>query len=199
MEQRKVSFDENRKIKQAQNKIIIPTPKKHSNLVKPDFSPIFEKQNKFGYKTFGSYKKPKYREPESPIKSPNFKSSVKMKGVNLFGTKAEEDNGEYDFFKKLNFDDCTDDKNSFLGRKNGVKNIKNINKENKGEKNRFNMLLEKCEEEDEDYFNLGIENNNNYKSTQNTGIEIEEEKEEKMKNIYETDQNKLKRKKLQVV
>ena len=56
------------------------------------------------------------------------------------------------------------------------------------------MLLEKCEEEDEDYFNLGIENNNNYKSTQNTGIEIEEEKEEKMKNIYETDQNKLKRK-----
>ena len=194
MEQRKVSFDENRKIKQAQNKIIIPTPKKHSNLVKPDFSPIFEKQNKFGYKTFGSYKKPKYREPESPIKSPNFKSSVKMKGVNLFGTKAEEDNGEYDFFKKLNFDDCTDDKNSFLGRKNGVKNIKNINKENKGEKNRFNMLLEKCEEEDEDYFNLGIENNNNYKSTQNTGIEIEEEKEEKMKNIYETDQNKLKRK-----
>ena len=191
MEQRKVSFDENRKIKQAQNKIIIPTPKKHSNLVKPDFSPIFEKQNKFGYKTFGSYKKPKYKEPESPIKSPNFKSSVKMKGVNLFGTKTQEDNGEYDFFKKLNFDDCTDDKNSFLGRKNVGKNT---NKENKGEKNRFNMLLEKCEEEDEDYFNLGIENNNNYKSTQNTGIEIEEEKEEKMKNIYETDQNKLKRK-----
>ena len=85
MEQRKVSFEENRKMKQAQNKIVIPTPKKHTNLVKPDFSPIFEKQNKFGYKTFGSYKKPKYKEPESPMKSPNFKTSVKMKGVNLFG------------------------------------------------------------------------------------------------------------------
>ena len=192
MDHRKVSFEENRKIKQAQNKIIIPTPKKHSNLVKPDFSPIFEKQNKFGYKTFGSYKKPKYKEPESPIKSPNFKSSVKMKGVNLFGTKVVEDNGEYDFFKKLNFDDCVDDKNSFLGRKNvGT----NINKENKGEKNRFNMLLERCEEEDEDYFNLGIDNHFN-KSTQNTGIEIEEEKEEKNKNIYEIDkvQNKFNKK-----
>ena len=191
MEQRKVSFEENRKMKQAQNKIVIPTPKKHTNLVKPDFSPIFEKQNKFGYKTFGSYKKPKYKEPESPMKSPNFKTSVKMKGVNLFGPQSQENNGEFDFFKKLNFDEVADEKNNFLGRKNvGI----NFNKENKEEKNRFNMLLEKCEEEDEDdYFNLGIDNY--HKSTQNTGIEIEEEKEEKINSINLTEKENYKYKK----
>ena len=61
-------------------------------------------------------KKSKYKEPESPMKSPNFKTSVKMKGRNLFGAKPEEEDG-YDFFKKLNFDDCADDKNNFLCRK----------------------------------------------------------------------------------
>ena len=44
MDKRKVSFDEIRKTSQTQDKIIIPTPKKQSNLVKPDFSPIFEKR-----------------------------------------------------------------------------------------------------------------------------------------------------------
>ena len=118
MDKRNVSFDEIQKPSIFRDRIIIPTPKKPSNLVKPDFSPIFEKQNQFGYKKFGSYKKQIYKEPESPIKSPNFKTSVKMKGRNLFGAKPE--NGkEFNFFKKLNFDDCADDKNNFLGRKNG--------------------------------------------------------------------------------
>ena len=62
MDRRKVSFEEATKISQNGNIIVIPTPKKHSNLVKPDFSPILEKQNQFGYKKLGSYKKPKYNE-----------------------------------------------------------------------------------------------------------------------------------------
>ena len=186
MDKRKVSFDEIRKTSQTQDKIIIPTPKKQSNLVKPDFSPIFEKQNKFGYKKFGSYKKPKYKEPESPMKSPNFKTSVKMKGRNLFGAKPEEEDG-YDFFKKLNFDDCADDKNNFLGRKNGGFNL---NQENKNGNNKFNMFLEKCEEEDEDNFDLG--NNIPFTSTQNTGIEIEEE--DKTMNSYKKEPYRIKKK-----
>ena len=168
MDIRKVSLDETRKINQAKDKIIIPTPKKHSNLVKPDFSPILEKQNKLLYKKFGSYKKPIYNEPESPMKSPNFKTSVKMKGRNLFGATPEIEEG-LDFFKKLNFDDCANDKNSFLGRKNGEYDLN-------GEKNggnKFNKFLEKCEEEDEDTFEQG--NHVPYTSTQNTGLDIEED------------------------
>ena len=121
MDKRKISCEEIRKMRQVENKKIIPTPKKNTNLVKPDFSPIFEKQNQFGYKKFGSYKKPKYKEPESPMKSPNFKTTVKMKGVNLFGTTSEINNGEINFFKKLNFDDYNDDKNN---QKNAKKKMK---------------------------------------------------------------------------
>ena len=182
MDMRKISFEETRKIRLADNKIIIPTPKKNTNLVKPDFSPIFEKQNQFGYKKFGSYKKPKYKEPESPMKSPNFKTTVKMKGVNLFGTTSEINNEELKFFKKLNFDDCNDDKNKFLGKKYAGNNLNNEFKE---ENNKFNMLLEKCEEEDEDNFNLG--------TSQNTGLEIKEEEEKKIE-LYNKEQYKYKKK-----
>ena len=191
MDRRKVSFEEATKISQNGNIIVIPTPKKHSNLVKPDFSPILEKQNQFGYKKFGSYKKPKFNEPESPMKSPNFKTSVKMQGRNLFGTKKENENNNFEFFKKLNFDDYADEKNCFLGKKNGGENL---NFENKNEKNKFNMFLEKCEEEDEDNFNLG--NNKKYDSTQNTGMEIEEEeeKEDKLNDFYNNDFFRYKKK-----
>ena len=182
MDKRKISCEEIRKMRQVENKKIIPTPKKNTNLVKPDFSPIFEKQNQFGYKKFGSYKKPKYKEPESPMKSPNFKTTVKMKGVNLFGTTSEINNGEINFFKKLNFDDYNDDKNNFLGKKNAGTNLNNENKE---EKNKFNMLLEKCEEEDEDNVNLG--------TTQNVGLEIEEEEEKKIE-LYNKEQYNYKKK-----
>ena len=182
MDKRKISCEEIRKMRQVENKKIIPTPKKNTNLVKPDFSPIFEKQNQFGYKKFGSYKKPKYKEPESPMKSPNFKTTVKMKGVNLFGTTSEINNGEINFFKKLNFDDYNDDKNNFLGKKNAGTNLNNENKE---KKNKFNMLLEKCEEEDEDNVNLG--------TTQNVGLEIEEEEEKKIE-LYNKEQYNYKKK-----
>ena len=181
MDKRKISFEETRKMRQVDNKILIPTPKKNANLVKPDFSPIFEKQNQFGYKKFGSYKKPKYKEPESPMKSPNFKTTVKMKGVNLFGPTSDINNEDIKFFKKLNFDNCNDDKNNFLGKKSFGTNLNN----EKEEKNKFNMLIEKCEEEDEDNLNLG--------TTQNTGLEIEEE-EEKKTDLYNKEEYKYKKK-----
>ena len=121
MDKRKISFENNIMKKTNQDNITIPTPTKPNNLVKPDFSPILMKQNQFGFKQYGSYKKPKFMEPEStmtPIKSPNFKTSAKLEGRNLFGAPQNKDLNNCKFFKKLNFDDCCDDKNGFLGRNN---------------------------------------------------------------------------------
>ena len=92
-----------------------------------------------------------------------------MKGRNLFGVRNGNGDG-VGFFKKLNFDDCADDRNNFLGRKNGGNNQ---NLEEKNANNKFKMFLKKCEEEDEDDFDLG--NVNIYSSTQNTGLDLEEE------------------------
>ena len=103
--------------KSNQDIITIPTPKKENNLVKPDFSPILMKQNQLSYKKHGSYKKQKFMEPESPMKSPNFKTATNLKGKNLFGSQPE-DLKDCKIFKKLNFDDCNDEKNDFLGKKN---------------------------------------------------------------------------------
>jgi hypothetical protein len=144
--------------KAYQENITIPTPTKPNNLVKPDFSPLLIKQNQFGFKQYGSYKKPKFMEPEStmtPIKSPNFKTSAKMEGRNLFGAPQNQDLNNCNFFKKLNFDDCCDEKNSFLGRKNND-NVKDFFQKN----NKLNMFLEKCDEEDEDNFNLNVNDEN---------------------------------------
>ena len=138
MENRKISFENNVMKKTKPEIITLPTPTKENNLVKPDFSPILIKQNQLGYKKYGSYKKQKFMEPESPMKSPNFKTSAKIVGKNLFGSTQPLDN--YDFFKKLNFDDCCDDKNNFLGKKNN--NIKEFFQKN----NKLNMFLEKCDE-----------------------------------------------------
>jgi hypothetical protein len=117
MDKRKISFENNTMKRTNPDTITLPTPTKENNLVKPDFSPILMKQNQIGYKKFGSYKKQKFMEPESPMKSPNFKTSAKMKGKNLFGAGQPEDLNNCKFFKKLNFDDCNDEKNSFLGKK----------------------------------------------------------------------------------
>ena len=165
MDKRKISFENNMMKKTNQENITIPTPTKPNNLVKPDFSPILIKQNQFGFKQYGSYKKPKFMEPEStmtPIKSPNFKTSAKVEGRNLFGSTQNEDLNNCNFFKKLNFDDCCDDKNSFLGRKNN-NNVKDFFQKN----NKLNMFLEKCDEEDEDNFNL---NNNNKNDNLNDNL-----------------------------
>ena len=159
MDKRKISFENNAMKKANQESITIPTPTKQNNLVKPDFSPILIKQNQFGFKQYGSYKKPKFMEPEStmtPIKSPNFKTSAKVEGKNLFGATQNQDLNNCNFFKKLNFDDCCDDKNSFLGRKNN-NNVKDFFQKN----NKLNIFLERCDEEDEDNFNLNNNNENN--------------------------------------
>ena len=172
---RKVSFEQNISRNLDQQNSIIPTPKKQSPLIKPDFSPILEKQNQLSYKKYGSYKKPQFREPEAPIKSPNFKTSAKIEGRNLFGAGLEGGLGEMNFFKKLNFDDCIDEKNNFLGKKNLGNELNNgfINGNNKNVKNKFNMLLEKCEEEDEDDFNLS--ENKVLAPTQSSGLDTEED------------------------
>ena len=158
MDKRKISFENNIMQKTNQETITIPTPTKPNNLVKPDFSPLLIKQSQFGFKQYGSYKKPKYMEPEStmtPIKSPNFKTSAKLEGRNLFGAPQNQDLNNCKFFKKLNFDDCCDDKNSFLGRNNN-NNVKDFFPKN----NKLNIFLEKCDEEDEDNFNLNCNNEN---------------------------------------
>ena len=116
--ERKLTFENSKMQKTNPDIITLPTPTKENHLVKPDFSPILIKQNQIGYKKYGSYKKPKFMEPESPMKSPNFKTSAKMVGKNLFGSTQTEDIQNMNFSKKLNFDDCCDDKNSFLGKKN---------------------------------------------------------------------------------
>ena len=157
MDKRKISFENNLMKKSNQNVITLPTPTKENNLVKPDFSPILIKQNQIGYKKYGSYKKPKIMEPESPMKSPNFKTSAKMQGKNLFGSNQDEDLKNCKFSKRLNFDECGDDKNSFLGRKNN-NNFKDMSKKNN---NKLTMFLEKCEEEDEENINLNNTANNN--------------------------------------
>lgn len=82
--------------------IFYPTPQKKKLLVQPDFSPITNRENKFGVKTNGSYKKPTIIEPESPVKTPNtnYFTPMKIEGKDLFGTKKTNQ-----FCRKLNFDD----------------------------------------------------------------------------------------------
>ena len=168
MDQRKMSFEpKNYNNNQKENKIIIPTPKKPKNLVKPDFSPILVKQNQFGYKKLGSYKKPKYNEPTSPIKSPNYKTSAKIEGRNLFGNK-DDNVGEYKFFKKLNFDECINEKNNIFEKK-----------EKNEEKNKLNNFLERYNEEDDDDDEFNLKNNNIENLTPSK--DTEEEKKEKKK------------------
>ena len=153
--ERKLTFENSKMQKTNPDIITLPTPTKENHLVKPDFSPILIKQNQIGYKKYGSYKKPKFMEPESPMKSPNFKTSAKMVGKNLFGSTQTEDIQNMNFSKKLNFDDCCDNKNSFLGKKNN--NVKDFFQKN----NKLNMFLEKCDEEDEDNFNMNNNDNSN--------------------------------------
>ena len=74
-----------RKRKYTQDTYECPTPK-DKHLIKPDFSPLLNKENKIGYKIQGSYKKRKLLEPPSPMKSPNFKTPVQVEKKNLFGT-----------------------------------------------------------------------------------------------------------------
>ena len=77
-----------------------PGSKNSLNLIKPDFSPIILKENKFIPKTIGAYKTKKKFELESPLKTPNmnFFKPMEVIGRDLFGVKKNEVSG-----KKLNF------------------------------------------------------------------------------------------------
>ena len=77
-----------------------PASKNSPNLIKPDFSPIILKENKFIPKTIGAYKTKKKFELETPLKTPNMNFFIPMEviGRDLFGVKKNEVSG-----KKLNF------------------------------------------------------------------------------------------------
>jgi hypothetical protein len=56
--------------KDNNNSYYCPTPKTNEKTIaKPDFSPLLIKETQFGFKTNGSYKRQRYKEPCSPIKS----------------------------------------------------------------------------------------------------------------------------------
>jgi hypothetical protein len=75
---------------------------KLSPMPKPDFSIIEKKESNFTYKEKGSYKKPKFNIPESPMKSPNQKYYTPVKTQsNLFGNMST--------CRKLNFGAATDE------------------------------------------------------------------------------------------
>ncbi len=96
-----------------------PTPEQMKHLIKPDFSPLIIKENKFIPKT--SYKIPKTSVPESPMKTPNSThlSPNKIIGKDLFGAKQMKN-----YCKKLNFDleekkdDINNDKNDINNKNN---------------------------------------------------------------------------------
>ena len=72
------------------NSYFCPTPKTNEKTIaKPDFSLLLIKETQFGFKTNGSYKRQRYKEPCSPIKSINKKHSIsaKIEGRDLFNSK----------------------------------------------------------------------------------------------------------------
>ena len=82
--------------------IFYPTPTKVKQLVKPDFSPITDQENKYGLKMKGFYKKRPNLELESPIKTPNtdYYTPIKIEGKDLFGIKEDTK-----YCRKLEFDE----------------------------------------------------------------------------------------------
>ena len=76
--------------------VLNPTSKKFSNLIKPDFSPLIIKENKFIPKTIGSNKTTINIEPEYHIKTfdINLSLSSKIIGKDLFGIKENKDHIE---------------------------------------------------------------------------------------------------------
>ena len=106
----------------------------YSMFPKPELSPITEHIMTIQLKQHGSYKKPKTRIPESPMKSPlqKFFTPVKIQGKNLFGTetKTNEINGCKP--RRLSFNEIND------------------NNMNKVSNNNFMELLNKVDEKDED-------------------------------------------------
>lgn len=134
----------NKSIQNIENKITTPNKTEtadtekmnleYSMFPKPELSPITEHIMTIQLKQHGSYKKPKTRIPESPMKSPlqKFFTPVKIQGKNLFGTetKTNEINGCKP--RRLSFNEIND------------------NNMNKVANNNFMELLNKVDEKDED-------------------------------------------------
>lgn len=100
----------NRKIKKPRkcSDISMPSQFKDSNLIKPDFSPLIQKETQFIQKSYASYKKKrKSTMPDSPMKkTPDSKgpfSPIKVIGRDLFGAKKSNCSP-----KKLNYDNKID-------------------------------------------------------------------------------------------
>ena len=76
--------------------------KKYSDLIKPDLSPLLLKENQFLPKLNNTYKNKKHFETETPNKSPNIESfsSLKIKGIDLFGVKTDKNKR---YFNESNF------------------------------------------------------------------------------------------------
>lgn len=120
-----------------------PTLIKVSNLAKPDFSPLINKENSFSLKINGSYKKRKLSMPESPIKTPKTKdlTPMKIEGKDLFGSKQNEQSK-----RKLNFDNVTDESLNII-----------FNEDNVTKNNGNNFFCESCKSIEKNEKN--IENN----------------------------------------
>ena len=112
-----------------------PTPEQIKHLIKPDFSPLLIKENKFIAKT--SYKIPKTSEPESPMKTLNsiHLSPNRIKGKDLFGVKQTKN-----YCKKLNFDE--------EGKKDDFTNDNDDNNNKKDINNNYNSFLFQCPNND---------------------------------------------------
>lgn len=80
-----------------QTEIMFSKTNKHASPIpKPDFTSLEKKEQNFSYKQKGSYKKPKFNMPESPMKSPTNKFFTPVKTQsNLFGSTSS--------CRKLNF------------------------------------------------------------------------------------------------
>ena len=140
--------------------VFYPTPKITKKLIKPDFSPLINSENKFVFKTNGSYKNRTILEPESPVKTPstNYLTPIKIEGKDLFGTKQDNqlcrqldfealeknkaynfnqqitDNEMNDFLKKFNMNDCDNNCNYNINPINEKSNNKYKECDNRMEK-----------------------------------------------------------------
>lgn len=142
---------------------------KFSPIPKPDFSFLEKKENSLSYKNKGSYKKPKYAVPDSPIKTPNKYSNTSGNGLKL-GKKQIKKAA----CRKLNFSP-TLDQDSYSNANynytnsncfsNGV-NFDTIKASNFGEASAFNhntsKLLSECSEFKNPFINFNNLQHNNY-------------------------------------
>jgi len=142
-----------------------PSSKKSLNLIKPDFSPLILKENKFIPKTIGAYKTRNNIEPESPMKKPDifFFSPNPIKGKDLFGVKKNKISGKNlnfgEFEQKIFFEknhdinDINDFCNNFKMKEYEYEFNKNFIDEKKGlEKNIINNKI--CDNRMENNFTI---------------------------------------------